>query len=222
MKKISILMVSLFAVVALLAACGNKTTDTDDLASCAVWFDGCNTCTVVDGELAGCTRKACPSEVMEEPYCMQTLEDLDANVDWNVDWEDDVDWSMYEGCALWFDGCNDCTVADGNLSACTQKACFETSEPYCKKSEQEAMFEYEREACEMEWGTYVIDWNGIGFCLAEVSDAWEVCEKSSDCESLDCVVDSYDATQGVCYDYETFVWCQKVLLEDGTVADKCS
>lgn len=29
---------------------------------CSVWYDGCNTCAVVAGSLAGCTRRACVSQ----------------------------------------------------------------------------------------------------------------------------------------------------------------
>lgn len=37
---------------------------------CTSWFDGCNTCMVVDGELGGCTRMACPAAALEEPKCL--------------------------------------------------------------------------------------------------------------------------------------------------------
>ena len=37
--------------------------------SCATWFDGCNTCQVVNGQIRGCTRMMCFRE--ENPYCTQ-------------------------------------------------------------------------------------------------------------------------------------------------------
>ncbi|MCF7799046.1 hypothetical protein K9M74_04020 [Candidatus Woesearchaeota archaeon] len=43
--------------------------------NCKTWFDGCNVCFVNDGELAACTRKHCPSELMEEPECKEYIEE---------------------------------------------------------------------------------------------------------------------------------------------------
>ena len=37
--------------------------------SCATWFDGCNTCQVINGQIRGCTRMMCFRE--ENPYCTQ-------------------------------------------------------------------------------------------------------------------------------------------------------
>jgi hypothetical protein len=35
--------------------------------SCATWFDGCNTCQVVNGQIGACTRMMCFRE--DNPYC---------------------------------------------------------------------------------------------------------------------------------------------------------
>ena len=37
--------------------------------SCATWFDGCNTCQVVNGQIGACTRMMCFRE--DNPYCTQ-------------------------------------------------------------------------------------------------------------------------------------------------------
>jgi len=36
---------------------------------CSRWFDGCNTCTVLDGKLDKCTLRACQPQDLEEPKC---------------------------------------------------------------------------------------------------------------------------------------------------------
>lgn len=36
-----------------------------------------------------------------------------------------------EDCAVWFDGCNTCKVADGKLGVCTEMACLHAEEPRC-------------------------------------------------------------------------------------------
>jgi len=41
-------------------------------ADCISWFDGCNNCFVIDGEIGGCTRKFCSEEVSEKPRCLKT------------------------------------------------------------------------------------------------------------------------------------------------------
>merc|ERR1719272_1111172 len=35
-------------------------------------------------------------------------------------------------CVSWYDGCNTCTVANGQLGACTEMACFRQDAPSCK------------------------------------------------------------------------------------------
>ncbi len=48
----------------------NTVSKTIDLSVCDSYFDGCNTCTVTDGELAGCTRKYCSTPTA--PRCLDT------------------------------------------------------------------------------------------------------------------------------------------------------
>lgn len=48
--------------------------------NCVSWFDGCNNCFVIDGEVGGCTRKYCPEEAMQEPRCLKTM-DMEKELD---------------------------------------------------------------------------------------------------------------------------------------------
>ena len=36
-------------------------------------------------------------------------------------------------CSLWYDGCNNCQVQDGQIRGCTKKACFRQDTPKCVK-----------------------------------------------------------------------------------------
>lgn len=38
---------------------------------CTSWFDGCNTCAVVNGVATACTKKACKTTSPAKPYCLQ-------------------------------------------------------------------------------------------------------------------------------------------------------
>ncbi len=38
---------------------------------CTSWFDGCNTCEVVDGELSDCTKIGCSDLTREKPRCLE-------------------------------------------------------------------------------------------------------------------------------------------------------
>jgi hypothetical protein len=43
----------------------------------------------------------------------------------------DLGKEIPQGCVLWNDGCNECSVVDGKLNACTERACLTLNEPYC-------------------------------------------------------------------------------------------
>jgi hypothetical protein len=45
------------------------TLEDSDLTNCTSYFDGCNTCTVQDGKIGGCTRMFC--ETPEAPKCLE-------------------------------------------------------------------------------------------------------------------------------------------------------
>jgi hypothetical protein len=76
---------------------------------CSSWFDGCNTCTVSDGEIGGCTRIYC--EVYQEPRCLS--------------------YEIPDNCTMWFDGCNSCSVEQGKLTICTLMYCETYDTPEC-------------------------------------------------------------------------------------------
>lgn len=47
-------------------------------SGCVSWFDGCNTCTVKNGVISGCTKKACKldSNNQPKPYCIAYSGDI--------------------------------------------------------------------------------------------------------------------------------------------------
>ena len=52
------------------------------LKDCSLWFDGCNTCSVIDGKIARCTRQWCRRK--KEAYCktfVLTADNLDENTE---------------------------------------------------------------------------------------------------------------------------------------------
>jgi len=49
--------------------------DNEIPADCVSWFDGCNNCIVMEGEMAACTRKYCPPEMMEASKCLKYAEE---------------------------------------------------------------------------------------------------------------------------------------------------
>ena len=57
--------------------------DKDNLLdNCKLWFDGCNTCSVIDGKIARCTRKWCRRK--GQAYCKTfavTTDNLDENTE---------------------------------------------------------------------------------------------------------------------------------------------
>lgn len=53
---------------------GEKSLEAEETTiseGCAMYFDGCNNCTVVDGKLGACTRKFCPPEMMKPSSCVK-------------------------------------------------------------------------------------------------------------------------------------------------------
>lgn len=97
--------------------------------TCISWFDGCNTCTVENGVLGGCTKMFCVQP--EKPYCKEhkVLESPELMVEPSYD-------NVPKGCTSWFDGCNTCVLSGASVMACTMKACFSadgkpTEKPRC-------------------------------------------------------------------------------------------
>lgn len=99
-----------------LTTLGMNTTSTEiDLSTCSSYFDGCNTCMVQSGQIAGCTKMLC--ETPSQPQC---LEQIYTGID-------------LTNCISYFDGCNNCTVENGKPSACTLMYCETQGEPKCNE-----------------------------------------------------------------------------------------
>jgi len=86
-----------------------------NLTGCISYFDGCNTCSVVSGQVQACTEMFC-----ETPATPQCLEYERTGMD-------------LSGCISYFDGCNNCTVENGRPSACTLMYCETPAEPKCNE-----------------------------------------------------------------------------------------
>mmetsp|Transcript_16690 Transcript_16690/g.51980 ORF Transcript_16690/g.51980 Transcript_16690/m.51980 type:complete len:558 (-) Transcript_16690:25-1698(-) len=100
-------------------------------ASCAVWHDGCNRCTIV-GEFLSCTEKWCDPKMTKDGFCATKK---DAGFDESPAPPPpndphcaarDAYWRCVPpGCAMYYDGCNRCAV-HGNTLACTKMMCSGT------------------------------------------------------------------------------------------------
>ena len=91
---------------------------------CNLWFDGCNTCRLIDNHIIRCTEKMCHSN--KGPKCLNDnihIPEIPLN------------------CEIWFDGCNTCSINNGKIQLCTMMACFTTNEPYCKTFTNDILIE---------------------------------------------------------------------------------
>ena len=77
----------------------------EDLSSCETWNDGCNDCTVENGQIMDCTSKFCKAKKLTKPRCSKKIK-----------FESPLD-----GCTKWFNGCHNCDVKNGRI------------DPECKK-----------------------------------------------------------------------------------------
>ena len=66
-----IIIIGIMLGLLLVAGCSIKPNKDIDLSNCKKYFDGCNTCDVVDGKVAGCTEMAC--SVYQEPRCLEYI-----------------------------------------------------------------------------------------------------------------------------------------------------
>ena len=73
--KREIVIIGLCIIGLFISACTNTdnspsdTNDDIDLMNCISYYDGCNTCQVVNGEIGGCTKMYC--EEYKEPKCLE-------------------------------------------------------------------------------------------------------------------------------------------------------
>ncbi len=100
--------------------------------SCAVWFDGCNTCQC--GVVPACTKRFCAPNEIEPAECLEFGSPCGNGVLDPGEECDDGNTANGDGCSYdcrvecpgtcdsWFDGCNYCTC--GETPACTRIACL--------------------------------------------------------------------------------------------------
>lgn len=116
---------------------------------CITFFDGCNTCQCdLGGYIKSCTQKFCASKGRQQcKACRNVACTTDLCRDGKprrlIDGKCCACSSVQApspppdcpiGCQIWFDGCNHCSCKNGEIGACTRKACSNivTSQPYCK------------------------------------------------------------------------------------------
>jgi|GEM_PF-5764415 len=123
-----------------------KTASGNIPEGCVSWFDGCNTCTVKDGEVGACTKMSCKATTADSK-CQAFAPEFKAGASAATAVEDDASApdTMPEtqreatadvpaNCKIWFDGCNSCVVMGGKLRGCTSKVCTAPTEASCTKS----------------------------------------------------------------------------------------
>lgn len=89
MKKV-LLFLSVISLISL-SACSqkeDKNINNDiDLINCVSFFDGCNICSVENGQITSCTTNDCGmTGDIEETKCLQTVEEFQAQK--NLSWEE--------------------------------------------------------------------------------------------------------------------------------------
>ena len=86
---------------------------------CKTWFDSCNTCMVNEGIILSCTEELCYHSI-SNAVCLDGLGTISPNP------------IIPNNCVTWFDGCNTCSVSNGELQGCTLMMCITNTEPYCQ------------------------------------------------------------------------------------------
>ena len=73
-----------------------------------MYNDGCNSCECnKDGTMGECTKRQCFTQ--GEPFCEKPVEPEE---------------QCPSDCRVWYDGCNECTCDNGQLTRCTERACI--------------------------------------------------------------------------------------------------
>src|SRR3989338_1952810 len=189
------LFLILFSLVIIVFSQNNVFADTNQQppADCTSWFDGCNTCEVVDGKVGACTKKGCVE--YEKPKCLAY-----SNQQPPAD------------CTSWFDGCNTCEVVDGKVGACTKKGCVEYEKPKClayfdfiyvnpstkpievPSQKKPEVVSYFCSGCELDKHCYPFGYRKSGkFCsdenleFIEQRQSDDSCENNFECSSNVCV-----------------------------------
>jgi hypothetical protein len=89
--------------------------------NCSIWYDGCNTCTLLENGEMVCTEMACQETAEEE--CLKYTQESENKIPLQ--------------CSIWNDGCNVCEVIDGDIVSCGNNTCESTRTPTCIEFNQE-------------------------------------------------------------------------------------
>lgn len=91
---------------------------------CSSWFDGCNTCSIQQDGNQICTEITCYDiNSMKSSRCLDESTNILPNPNRP---------SIPMNCVTWYNGCNTCSVLNGELQGCTLMMCFTQSDPYCQ------------------------------------------------------------------------------------------
>lgn len=76
MKKTILILAGIFTLS--LTGCGKSTPPAtsapDSIENCVNWFNGCNSCFVENGKIAGCDERYCDPDQYETPRCLKYKE----------------------------------------------------------------------------------------------------------------------------------------------------
>ena len=121
-----------------------------------------------------------------------------------------------KSCVSWYDWCNDCSVENWKILACTERACFRQDTPKCLKYKEESLnctFEYSPRCWEKFWvkKTY---WNKCELSAAKAKFLymWKCKNKEEKCP----IYNTLPAKKDCYYKYiENKNWCkiQKLICE---------
>jgi hypothetical protein len=89
------------------------------LDNCAIWYDGCKECNVMDGALTGCKSSYLFCGQKSEPYCVKKRDRSKSRQS-----KESAPAYDFINCKVWFDGCNTCKVHENGLDlSCTKHIC---------------------------------------------------------------------------------------------------
>lgn len=72
MKKKILLLILLVLIFSL--GCNKEDKKTEiDLKNCKTYYDGCNTCELVNEEMGSCTERYCEPQEYEQPKCLEYI-----------------------------------------------------------------------------------------------------------------------------------------------------
>lgn len=90
---------------------------------CSNWYDGCNTCNIDEGIIT-CSERLCYTVTPGSSEC-RDFEHPQIS-------EPGTSNSIPKNCVTWYDGCNTCSILNGEIAGCTMMMCFTNNIPYCQ------------------------------------------------------------------------------------------